>query len=328
MYFYTYAKRAASALAMLIILIIPVFAAIPEASDSFFVNDVADVIDADTETYIVEAAGNLYTETGAQVVVATVNFTDGIEIENYAMQLFNEWGIGSVDRNNGLLILLVIGNEDYWVTPGEGFEELFSGGKLKVILDEYMEPDFAVGDYDAGVRKTFDAVLEELELYYSRTDAPKSDAAVAEDDWIYYDGEQMNFELFAIGSFFRTAIIITLIALFIYLLVKIFHDDDHDDHYRGGGGRGRINHHRSGAFGRGFMGGFGSGIGREVGRSIGRDIGRGFRGSFGGSSSSHRGGSFGSSSGHSRGSFGGGSSSRGGFRGGGGSSRGGGAGRR
>lgn len=314
-------------LAAFIALLLPVFAAVPETSESFFVNDMADVIEADTETYMIEAAENLYTETGAQVVVATVNFTDGIEIENYAMQMFNEWGIGSSDRNNGLLILLVIGEENYWVTPGTGFEELFSGGKLKLILDEYMEPDFAAENYDASARKTFDAIMQELELYYSRDDSPKS-----ENIPIYDEAEQIGAVRFTISGIFKAIVTIVLIFLFIYLIVKIFKDDDNDHNGHGGGGR-RI--HIDNGAGRSFRRGFiMGGLGSEIGRSIGRDIGRGFRGGsnrshggFGGSRSGggHHGGFGGGSSGRS---FGGGGSAGGGFRGGGGSSRGGGAGRR
>ena len=331
---YIYAKRMAVMLLLLAMLILPVSASIPQASESFFVNDTADVINSDTEEYILSAAENLYIETGAQVVVATVNFTDGIEIENYAMQMFNEWGIGSSDRNNGLLILLVIGEENYWVTPGTGLEDLFSGGKLKLILDEYLEPDFAAADYDAGVRKTFDAVLEELNFYYAREDAPKS-----ENDPVYADGNGEGDSDVSVGSVIRTIITIALIGLFIYLIVKIFSGDDSDNNGSnngggsgGGGKRITINPTAGGSFGRGFMGGLGGGIGREIGRSIGREIGRGFRGGsrghgggFGGSRGSFGGGSRGGFGG-SRGSFGGGS--RGGFGGGGGSSRGGGAGRR
>ncbi len=315
-------KRAVILLITTAFMLMPVMAALPEVSESFFVNDMADVIDADTETYIIDAASALYTDTGAQVVVATVNFTDGIEIENYAMQLFNAWEIGASDRNNGLLILLVIGEENYWVTPGEGLEDVFSGGKIKLLLDDYLEPDFAAEDYDAGARKIFDAVIEELELYYSRADAPKS-----ENELVYMEVEESLSLSEAVGSFIKGIIKIALIILFIYLIVKIFSggDDDNSDNNGGGGGGGTkkritINPPIGGSFGRGFMGGLGGGIGREIGRSIGREIGRGLRGG----SSNHRGstGSFGGS----RGSFGGGS--RGSFRGGGGSTRGGGAGRR
>lgn len=52
--------------------------------------------------------------------MATVDFTDGEDIADYAYDLFNKWGIGDKKANNGLLILLSIGAEDYYAEPGVG----------------------------------------------------------------------------------------------------------------------------------------------------------------------------------------------------------------
>ena len=58
---------------------------------------------------------------------------------------------------DGLLLLLAIGEENYWVMQGKGLEGVLSSGMLGDYLYEYLEPDFAIGDYDAGVYKVFNA---------------------------------------------------------------------------------------------------------------------------------------------------------------------------
>ena len=47
-------------------------------------------------------------------------------------------------------------------------EELFSATKIKELLDQYLENDFAARDYDAGVRKLYEAVFAQIcEAYHS-----------------------------------------------------------------------------------------------------------------------------------------------------------------
>ena len=76
------------------------FASIPDAPNPFYAADFANVLNTDTEDYIIEQNGILEKFCGAQIVVVTTNFLDGMDIEDYAYKLFNDWGIGDEDENN------------------------------------------------------------------------------------------------------------------------------------------------------------------------------------------------------------------------------------
>ncbi|MFA0814828.1 MAG: YgcG family protein [Anaerofustis sp.] len=143
-------------------------------TDQFYVADYADVIDSATEEYIVNQNEILYEKTGAQVVVVTVDFIGGTDIEDYAYELFNDWGIGSSEKNNGVLILMVIGEENYWAMQGSGIEDVLTSADLGDLLSDYLEPDFASGDYDAGAKSIFDAISADLASYYGVTLADSS----------------------------------------------------------------------------------------------------------------------------------------------------------
>lgn len=99
--------------------------------------------------------------------MATVDFTDGEDIADYAYDLFNKWGIGDKKANNGLLILLSIGAEDYYAEPGAGLTDVFTGGVLDAMLYDYLEDDFAAKDYDSGVKKVYARAVEILEDHYN-----------------------------------------------------------------------------------------------------------------------------------------------------------------
>ena len=134
-------------------------------SDSFYVADYADVITADTEQYI-EKNADLEQLCGGQIVVAAVDFLDGMDIEDYAYKLFSDWEIGDADKKNGVLLLLAIGEENYWCMQGRGLENKLTSGDIDDILWDYLEEDFAAGDYDAGVRSVFDALYDRIADIY------------------------------------------------------------------------------------------------------------------------------------------------------------------
>lgn len=315
----------------------PVGAALLEPTESFYVADYADVIDADTEKMIVEKNEYLEAVTGAQIVVVTVDFLNGEHIGDYAYQLFNDWGIGSSEKNNGLLLLLAIGEENYWALQGTGIASQLTSADLDNILYDYLEDDFAAGDYDAGVQKVFSAFYARFEsiyaFHYDNGDAADSGNIPQQESYVTQPGKAFSF-FGAFYSIFKAVLIIVLIIVVI-AVIAIFSG-------RGGpGGPGRRYRRRfywGGGFGSGSRvprppqmppqrpsGGFGGGRpgsfgGHSGGGGSSRGGGAGRRsGGFGGM------GGFGGSSGG----FGGGRSGGfGGHSGGGGSSRGGGAGRR
>lgn len=152
----------------LLVCVSPLLAApdVPDPTADFYVGDFADVLSDDVEQYIIEKNQSLEASTGAQIVVVTVDFLDGYDIDDYAVTLFNEWCIGSAESNNGYLILLAIADENYYSVPGQGIENVFTGGVVDDLQWNYLEEGFAAEDYDAGVRSYFDAVLDVFEEQY------------------------------------------------------------------------------------------------------------------------------------------------------------------
>ena len=132
-------------------------------SDAWYVTDAAGVLSADTEAWLAALGNDLYHNVDeCDLVVVTVDFTGNKSTEDYAYDLFNDWQIGNAGTNRGVLLLLVTGAEDYWCVQGAGLETRLPTSSISRILNTYLEPDFAVGDYDAGVRATAAALYDEL----------------------------------------------------------------------------------------------------------------------------------------------------------------------
>ena len=84
----------------LLVLSAPAGAVVQPNSD-FYVLDNENVLSAETEKYIIDRNLNLVSNCkGAQVCVVVTDSTNGQDIEEYATELFNAWGIGSKTEDN------------------------------------------------------------------------------------------------------------------------------------------------------------------------------------------------------------------------------------
>ena len=94
-----------------------------------YVYDYAGVLTDETMEHIDAMNASLFAQTGAQILVDVVNSTGGVDIMEYATDLGNTYGVGSVERNNGVVMLLALDNisqsglmGDYCVVVGTGLE--------------------------------------------------------------------------------------------------------------------------------------------------------------------------------------------------------------
>lgn len=152
------------ALALATCLVLPAAAMVnlPDASESLLVNDLAGVLDQSAQDTINTYGYQLYQQTGAQVALVTVDFIGTEDIRGYSQELFNSWQLGDRDKNNGVLILMSIGDQDYYITTGTGLEQTLNAGELASLMAEYLEPFFAIGDYQGGALSIYGALVKKL----------------------------------------------------------------------------------------------------------------------------------------------------------------------
>ena len=134
--------------------------------------DEAGILSDKTMEHIDAMNASLFAQTGAQIMVKTVNSTNGQDILEYAIDLGNQYGVGDAERNNGVVMVLALDNisasglqGDYGVVVGDGLTDY--GNAFSSMQYEYLEDDFAAGSYDAGVKKTMDAFFDWFADYYN-----------------------------------------------------------------------------------------------------------------------------------------------------------------
>ena len=143
---------------------------IPLSDEGAYALDKSGVLSSETEDHIARYNQYLAESCGAQICVVTIPSMDYVgydDIENYAYDLFNAWGIGDKDEENGVLLLLVTDDELCWCLQGEGIEDTLSSSAISDILSENMQDDFYAGEFDSGTQKTFDALYRRICAIYS-----------------------------------------------------------------------------------------------------------------------------------------------------------------
>lgn len=224
---------------------------VPQYTDKFFVNDFANVLDDETERYIFETGKAYNNGGGPQVVVLTMNSIGSDSVEEFSVKTARQWGIGSKDEDNGVLILLVTESRDIRIEVGYGLEGVLNDGKCGRFIRN-ASGMLSAGDYSGGIRQIYSDVIGELES------PPPGDEE--EDE----------------GVEFIIALIIAVVLIIVIMLLnkRKFHD----------GGSNGSNGGRGGGFFIGGFGGFGGSSGGFGGSSGGGFSGGG--GSFGGGGAS------------------------------------------
>lgn len=214
------------------------FAIVPKTTE-FYVNDSANLLFNDTEKYIINMNKALEDKTGAQIVVVTVKNLEGKSIEDYATELFRDYGIGNKEKNNGVLLLCAYEERQFRIEVGYGLEGILTDGKTGRIQDNYIIPYLSQNNFNDGIKNGFNAVLQEAESEYG----------------IMIDGAQEG-NIVGTSTTAKTVnSLIPHVILFIFFILLMFFSARHGFFFIGGIGPGR------GGFGGGSFGGgsFGGG---------------------------------------------------------------------
>ncbi len=250
---------------------------LPEPTNDFFVNDFVNIIDDSDESELMKIGVDLYEQTTAQIIVVTIDSLDGYDVDEYALELGREWGVGSKD-NNGVVILLSLSDREISINVGYGLEGCLNDGKVGRILDEYAIPYLSNNDYSTGLVEAYKAVAYAVCEEYGVELNPDYNINS------YFTNESQD-EEFGSNAIITMFVAIIIVIIIVILFEKFLSNGPGDGgSYHGGGSSG----HRGPIFYGGFSGGSRGGFsgGSRGGFSGGGGGFRGGGGSFGGGGAS------------------------------------------
>jgi uncharacterized protein len=217
---------------------------------SNYVNDFAGVLDADTQSKLNELCHQVEVKANAQMAVVLIKSTDGQEIFDYGVALYQAWGIGKKGSDRGVLILLATQDHKYWIHVGYGLESILPDGKVGGFGREAV-PLLRSGDYSGAVTLMTTRVAD----------------AIAQDAGVTLQGVPALAPASPSGGSIppKAAVVVGLIVIAIFIFVV----------WAAVSGRGGGGHGRPGGGGGGFLSGLLWGMLLNSGR-------RGYGGGWGG----------------------------------------------
>lgn len=228
----------------------------PKPNPPQLVNDIADQLTPEQEVALERKLVAYDDSTSNQITIVILQNLSGYEAEVFATELGEKWGVGGAQFDNGIVMLVSMGNDQEkrkaFIAIGRGLEGAIPDMTAGQIYEDIMVPNLRAGNFYGAFDQATDALIRAAAGEYK---APE------------------NYRKRGKGSGFSLGkLIIGIIILFVIL--SMF----------GGGGRGGGYMSRRGYRGFGgpifFPGGFGGGGG---GWSGGGGGGGGF-GGFGGGS--------------------------------------------
>ncbi len=122
------------------------------------VNDFAHML-APFQADALEQKLNAYNDsTSSAIVIITVPSLNGDDISNVALAYLRGWGVGTKEKNNGVVILVSQGDRKVNIQTGYGMEGVLPDVTAKDIIDNRIVPAFKDSDYYRGLDNAVDAI--------------------------------------------------------------------------------------------------------------------------------------------------------------------------
>ncbi len=128
---------------------------VPSYDPQGYVSDHAGVIDAEWRARIRSVCQDLERKTGVEMVVVTVPTLKPYGSANdYAVGLYQKWGIGSAQNEHGVLVLLSVQERQAAVTMGRRMLPVMGGNVVGKVGHEYLDPAIKNGHFGEGLYRT------------------------------------------------------------------------------------------------------------------------------------------------------------------------------
>ena len=142
--------------------------------------------------------------TSTQIVVAIISTTNGDDISMVGANWGEKWGIGQADEDNGILILLANEDRTVDINTGYGIEYRITDRMAEKIINNYMIPEFKLGNYYEGLDSGTNIMFQMLQGEFIEEDQT--------DDSSYLSRNWDGIIILAFVLFFFIMIFIGIIA--------------------------------------------------------------------------------------------------------------------
>jgi|APSaa5957512622_1039677.scaffolds.fasta_scaffold10900_2 uncharacterized protein len=125
-----------------------------------FVNDYAKILSASTKDSLEAKLEEFKNSTSNEISIVTLNSLEGDTIENVAVEIFEQWGIGTKKNDNGVLLVIAPNERELRIEVGYGLEPVLTDARAGTIIRTIITPEFKKDNYEAGIVSGVNAIIE------------------------------------------------------------------------------------------------------------------------------------------------------------------------
>ncbi len=127
------------------------------------VNDFAGVLQPSERQALEAKLTNFKESSGDEVTVVTLKNLGGDTVENYASELFKEWGIGQKGKDNGILFLVAVDDHVMRIEVGYGFEGALTDAQSYWIEQSIAVPAFKNNNFYSGIDGVTNKIISAIQ---------------------------------------------------------------------------------------------------------------------------------------------------------------------
>ncbi|MTE26696.1 TPM domain-containing protein [Winogradskyella ouciana] len=133
---------------------------IPENVNQSVVYDTSNLFTQSERDSLTQKILDFEKQTTNQTAVLTVDsIPKNEDILYFGTQVAESWGIGTKEKNNGLLITISKNDRKIAISTGFGMEKTISDYECQMIIDNIIVPEFKSEMYYEGVSKALDSLF-------------------------------------------------------------------------------------------------------------------------------------------------------------------------
>ena len=142
-----------------------------ERGQEFYVSNPDSVLASETVAQLNQLLEQLDRTTEAELAVVAINEYANTYYSTYdfALDLFNHWGIGKADKNTGVLVLLAREARDIQIITGSGIEGILTDAECDRAIDAGFE-SLKENDFDRGMLQICQHLSDKLLSDDNRTE--------------------------------------------------------------------------------------------------------------------------------------------------------------
>jgi uncharacterized protein len=96
--------------------------------------------------------------TSNEIAVLIIPSLEGDALEDYSLRVVEKWQLGKKNKDNGVLLLIVVDEHKIRIETGYGLEGVLTDAKASRIIRNEMAPPFRQNQYDEGVIAGINAI--------------------------------------------------------------------------------------------------------------------------------------------------------------------------